>query len=122
MICRELLRILRRGGSFIGLFNLDEPASVCEPQSLSEELIDRHLLRHLRVQSYRIAPKGPDKDCYRYFFKPPPPRRARPRILWVRAEKACVAPASRRCDCGLGKGSEHRPRETRNVPRTRISC
>lgn len=84
--CRELLRILRSGGSFIGSFNLDEPVSVCEPQSLSEEMIDRHLLRHLRVQSYRIAPKGPDKDCYRYFFKPPPPNRAGPRILWVRTK------------------------------------
>jgi SAM-dependent methyltransferase len=86
-LCAELLRILRPGGTFIGSFNLDEPPSETEPQLLTEERIAAGLLRRLRVVSYRVAPKGPDDDCYRYFFRAPPPGRAGPRILWVRGEK-----------------------------------
>lgn len=89
--CRELLRILAPGGSLIGSFNLDEPSSQCEPQTLTEEKLATHLLNELQITSYRIVPKPRDgKDTYQYFFEgvPEQPDSDGYRILWVRATKA----------------------------------
>ena len=87
-MCKEILRILAPGGDLIASFNLNEEATVSEPQTLTENLIKLHLLRYLDVRSYRIRPKGEDANPYEYFFKESPIRRYRgPRILWVRASK-----------------------------------
>lgn len=67
-MCREIFRILKPGGLFIGGFNLEEPASPCEPQSLNEEKIKRNILDRLEVLSYRITNKGPANDGYAPFF------------------------------------------------------
>jgi SAM-dependent methyltransferase len=80
---REMLRILKPGGLFIGSFNLDEAPGVSEPLTLTPELLEEHLLRHLNVQSRRVAPTG-QKDSYEYFFTPAPSDATGPRKLWVR--------------------------------------
>ena len=86
-LCAEVLRIIAPGGLFIASFNLDEPPSYCEPQTLTEAIVERHLLQHMDVQSYRIAPKGPGDDTYRYHFSECDGADAGgARILWVRAQ------------------------------------
>jgi len=67
-MCKEIIRVLKPGGLFIGSFNLEEPASFCEPQQLNEKIIRENLLNYLEVQSYRITKKGPEEDLYAPFF------------------------------------------------------
>ncbi|MGH8247326.1 MAG: class I SAM-dependent methyltransferase, partial [Gammaproteobacteria bacterium] len=86
VMCGELLRILKPGGTFIGSFNLDEEPGVSEPLTLTPELLEQHLLRHLDVQSRRVAPKGENKT-YEYFFTAPPPHTRGTRLLWVRGTR-----------------------------------
>lgn len=84
----ELLRLFVPGGVLIGSFTLEEPPPPTEPQTLTEELLADQLLRHLRIETCRTAPKGPGMDTYKYFFESPEPAVAiSPRILWVRAVK-----------------------------------
>jgi len=84
-ICDEILRILARGGSFIGSFNLDGPRTPAEPQTLSEARVKHHLLNRLDLISYRVAPHGPEGNAYQHFFDDTPPPTSGRRILWVRA-------------------------------------
>ena len=55
VMCPEVQRVLRSGGEFIGSFNLNGPATPCEPQTLTEGLVRTHLLDHLEVTSCRKA-------------------------------------------------------------------
>ena len=92
VICHELIRTLKPGGEFIGSFNLGEPASTTEPQTLTEDKIKDCLLQHLEVVSYRLAPQdeslGGHGHSYRYFFEPIPEGLKTDRqFLWVRARK-----------------------------------
>jgi SAM-dependent methyltransferase len=64
VMCAELLRVLRPGGRLIAGFNLEEPPTTTEPQHLTEALIDRYLLKHVDILSYRRARPGPDVDEY----------------------------------------------------------
>ncbi|MCS6786994.1 MAG: class I SAM-dependent methyltransferase [Thiobacillaceae bacterium] len=86
-MCNELIRILKPGGEFIGSFNLHEPPTPCEPQSLDEEKIHKCLLRHLVVRSYRTAPRGPEENRYLYFWENKPLIGKEEGFLWVRATK-----------------------------------
>jgi hypothetical protein len=89
-ICNELIRILAPGGDLIGSFNLDEPPTPCEPQTLTLERVENHLLRHLCIITQRIAPRGPADDVYRFMNDPVSGENnsSTPRVLWVRARKA----------------------------------
>jgi len=88
VMCAEIIRVLKPGGQFIGSFNLEEPASSCEPQQLNEMIIKENLLNNLEVQSYRITKKGPQEDLYAPFFSGglsyEPGQEG---YLWVRARK-----------------------------------
>ena len=87
-MCMELLRILKPGGEFIGSFNLHEPPTPCEPQSLDEDTIQSHLLKHLQIKSYRTAPKGPEGQRYAHFWNHTRTLdRGEEGFLWVRAKK-----------------------------------
>jgi SAM-dependent methyltransferase len=68
VMCKEIIRVLKPGGEFIGSFNLEEPRSVSEPQQLTERIIKENLLNCLEVQSYRITRKGPRENLYAPFF------------------------------------------------------
>jgi SAM-dependent methyltransferase len=87
LMCNELLRILRPGGEFIGSFNLHEPATACEPQTLDEDIVKQHLLDHLLVKSYRVAPKGPEGKRYVHFWDGRKVIGREEAFLWVRATK-----------------------------------
>jgi ubiquinone/menaquinone biosynthesis C-methylase UbiE len=86
-MCNELLRVLKPGGDFIGSFNLHEPPTPCEPQSLDENLVKKHLLNHLHVRSYRVAPKGPREERYLHFWDNRQLQGKEEAYLWVRATK-----------------------------------
>jgi len=87
-MCSEILRVIRRGGLFVGSFNLEEPAGPAEPQRLDERLIRDHLLGHLEVQSYRLTAKANEGETYAPFFgELLPYRQGEEGYLWVRAVK-----------------------------------
>ena len=87
-MCNEILRVLKPGGEFIGSFNLEEPASSCEPQQLNEKVIKEDLLSKLEVQSYRMAEKGPKENPYAPFFNGSLSYRpGEEGFLWCRARK-----------------------------------
>lgn len=52
---KELLRILKPGGTLIGSFNLNEGFTVCEPQTLTEIKLKEKLLKYFEIESYRLA-------------------------------------------------------------------
>ncbi len=95
-MCREMLRILAPGGDLIGSFNLGERPGFTEPQQLTEEILHRHLLRHLDILSYRISRKGPPGDSYRHCLAGTLAEEGtdEPCILWVRARKPTAAHAA----------------------------
>jgi len=85
---KEILRVLKSGGEFIGSFNLEEPASPTEPQKLSEKIIKENLLNKLEIISYRITEKGPEGNRYAPFFNGNLSYRpGKEGFLWVRARK-----------------------------------
>jgi SAM-dependent methyltransferase len=66
-MCNEILRILKPGGTLIGSFNLEEPATQTEPQRLTEGTLRENLLNHLDIESYRLSRKEPEGDTYARF-------------------------------------------------------
>ena len=87
VMCRDIVRILAPGGQFIGSFNLDEPRTPAEPQTLTEDRVKHCLLDQLEVTSYRTATRGPDGNAYQNCFDGTPAPSSGPRFLWVRATK-----------------------------------
>jgi SAM-dependent methyltransferase len=89
VMCAEIVRVLKPGGQFIGSFNLEEPASPCEPQQLNEELVKNNLLNDLEIQSYRITKQGPKDNFYAPFFSGSLSYESGEQgILWVKARKS----------------------------------
>jgi SAM-dependent methyltransferase len=87
-MCSEIIRVMKPGGELIGSFNLEEPATACEPQRLDESIIDRELLRTLRIKSYRVSDKGPEDNPYASFLNGTISYTSgREGFLWVRAMK-----------------------------------
>ena len=58
----EIARVVAPGGLFIGAFNLGEPPTFSEPQTLTEDRVRNVLLRHFEVRSARSAPIGQYQD------------------------------------------------------------
>jgi SAM-dependent methyltransferase len=86
-MCSEVLRILKPGGEFIASFNLEEEATACEPQTLTEDRIRQSLLQHFNIQHYRMAKQGPKGNGYLHFGDGSDAPTEGPRYLWVRAQK-----------------------------------
>ena len=88
-MCYELVRIVKKGGLLLASFNLFEPATACEPQTLNEDKLKNCLLDYFDIETYRIAKKD-NSDTYKcmvgkeYLEKPDG---SFPCILWVRARK-----------------------------------
>ena len=68
-MCSEIIRVLKPGGIFIGSFNLEEPPTLWEPQTLNTNTIQKYLLDFLDIESYRISRQGPEDDEYAPFFE-----------------------------------------------------
>ncbi len=89
IICLELLRILKTGGIFLASFNLNEPITECEPQTLTEGKLKDCLLKYFDVQTYRMAKKD-ETNGYENMFSEKyleVSEDGTPTILWIRAVK-----------------------------------
>jgi len=87
-MCGEIFRIIAKGGEFIASFNLGGSPTFTEPQLLTEERIKQGLLNRLQLTSYRLAPKGPERDLYHYFFEKSNMPCTKPQLLWIRGKKS----------------------------------
>ena len=88
VMCREIIRIIKPGGWFLGSFNLEEPKTPCEPQVLTEAIIKNTLLASLQVHSYRLSVRGPANNLYQPFFSGELSYRpGQVGFLWVKAQK-----------------------------------
>ena len=88
-MCNEIKRILKPGGILLGSFNLLEPITQCEPQTLTVESLQEKLLCDFEMQSYRLARMG-DKDIYinvRNGIIMKECCENSPHVLWIRATK-----------------------------------
>jgi SAM-dependent methyltransferase len=106
IMSKEILRILKPNGEFIGSFNMNESATPCELQKLTFELIEKVLLSKLEIKHQLTAFNGnflqPQKGTYDCFFDNncAKPSSADKYILWVRGKKyrtsssAAVKPSS----------------------------
>jgi SAM-dependent methyltransferase len=88
-MCAEILRVLKPGGYLIGSFNLEEPPSFGEPQTLSVKDVQTQLLDHLQVESYRISRQGdePDNEYAPFFEGKMSYEDGEEGFLWVKAKK-----------------------------------
>lgn len=89
----ELYRILKIGGEFIGSFNMNEPATPCEPQTLTFEIIESVFSKKFEIQHKLTASNGnflnPPKGTYDCFFDQTvkQPSETDLCILWIRGKK-----------------------------------
>jgi SAM-dependent methyltransferase len=87
-VCREIRRVLKPGGWFIGSLNLNEPPSPSEPWMLTEEFLAKHLFAGWEPHFYRVRPKlEHEADPYRLFLEDSPPSGVSPtevQALWCR--------------------------------------
>lgn len=88
----EILRIMKPGATILASFNLNEPSSKCEPQTLTEEIIKKKVLKYFNIESYRLAYRG-EGDVYEnlrngnLIYKLEQDKCA---ILWIRGTKLKV--------------------------------
>jgi SAM-dependent methyltransferase len=91
--CREIRRVLKPDGYFIGSLNLDEPPTLTEPWTLTEEFLEDHLFRGWEQEFLRICPRIDSEEGwgpYRYMFEQCPvdiSQKGGPRALWCRYRK-----------------------------------
>lgn len=89
LMVSEILRILKPGGKLLASFNLNEPSTECEPQTLTEELLKEHLLKYFKIDSYRMAFRD-NKHTYRNMLNNQlisESDNGKPVVLWVKGEK-----------------------------------
>ena len=88
-MCNEIVRILKKGGTLIGSFNLNEPATYCEPQSLNYEKLERYLLKYFDIELKKYAYKGKDKTYQNFELGNLLEEidEEKETILWVKAKK-----------------------------------
>jgi SAM-dependent methyltransferase len=88
IMCKEIIRVIKPGGLFCCSFNLEEPATIFEPQRLTEQNIKDNLLDFLDIKSYRVTIPGPKDDQYKPFFDGNLKyAKGQHGILWVKAQK-----------------------------------
>lgn len=71
-------------------FNLNEPSTECEPQTLTEAMVKKLILDHFTVESYRLAYKEAG-DVYGNILNNKTVTSlgegVKPAVLWVRGRK-----------------------------------
>jgi SAM-dependent methyltransferase len=83
----EVVRVIAPGGLFIAAFNLGEPPTFSEPQTLTEDRVRNVLLRHFEVKTARSAVKGPKGDVYQHIRDGGGPAPRGEYLFCVRAQK-----------------------------------
>ena len=68
-MCNEICRVLKKGGSFFGSFNLNEPPTAAEPQTLSEAALNQKLLNRFKKQKVRFGGHRPGGARYADMFE-----------------------------------------------------
>jgi len=63
-MCRELCRILKPGGMLIASINLDEAPTFCEPQTLTMEMVEEHLLSQFNLDRREIEDSHKGRKFY----------------------------------------------------------
>lgn len=88
-MCREILRVLKPQGLFIGSINLEEAPTLWEPQTLNIDTVRKNLLDFLEIDSYRVSRQGPEVDNeYAPFFEGNMEyEEGEEGFLWVRGRK-----------------------------------
>jgi SAM-dependent methyltransferase len=86
----EVVRVIVPGGLFVGAFNLGEPPTLSEPQTLTEDRVRKILLRHFDIELARSAARGPKGDVYRHIREGNGPERESQYLFCVRARKPIV--------------------------------
>lgn len=82
-VMKEIDRITRPGGHFIGSIGLRERPTFTEPHVLTKQLFERHLFRGWQQEFSKVRPKGPSpKEFYRFFREEPPPGYEAEEMLW----------------------------------------
>lgn len=54
-ICSEIVRVMKPDAQLVASFNLNEPPTLAEPQTLTEDLLQTMLLRRFEPQSVRFG-------------------------------------------------------------------
>ena len=92
--CREIRRVLKPGGHFIGSLNLEEPPTSTEPWTLSEDLLHELLFAEWNREFYKVRPKVQGQGQfapYRYLYEECPDALIQmpgPKVLWCRHRTA----------------------------------
>lgn len=82
-VMKEINRILRPGGHFIGSIGFKEEPTFTEPHVLTRKLIETNLFRGWSEEFSMIRPKGPSaKEFYRFFQEEPPPDYKADELIW----------------------------------------
>ncbi len=91
--CKEIRRVLKKGGYLIGSFNLNEPKTVNEPWTLTESILEEKLFQGWSREYYEIRPKLNSNEHfgpYRYFYEECSEELRQavgPKALWCRFKK-----------------------------------
>lgn len=85
---KEILRILKPQGILLASFNLNQPSTECEPQTLTEEKLKQYLLKYFEIDTYRLAYPG-EKNVYENMEQGNLVEKIADEeaILWIRARK-----------------------------------
>lgn len=88
----EILRIIKPGGYLLGSFNLNEPESESEPQTLTFEILKEILLNRFEIEMMKLAYKD-EKDTYynmkngNFIYDINKMDRNRSVVLWIKGRK-----------------------------------
>ena len=87
VMLKEIVRVLRPGGYFYGSFNLNEPPTFSEPQTLTKSIVIEHVQKQLQIMKCTMFPGGPKGDLYRHCAEDCAEEIAEECFLWIRARK-----------------------------------
>lgn len=91
-VMKEIDRITRPGGHFIGSIGLRQRPTFTEPHVLTKQLFQTRLFRGWHEEFSKIRPKGPTPgEFYRFFQEDPPPGyQAKEMLWWCRYRKPAL--------------------------------
>lgn len=101
LMAAEIVRVLKEDGLLIGSFNLDEPATVTEPATLTEESLRKGLFSLFETQSIKIAPKYHPNPYAGHMGLTKDDKQTGARVLWYVGRN--TAAEQRNFPCRLNK-------------------